>query len=88
MVTELNYSLTSAGQTPAMPILAQDGLELAWEINRSARGGFDAEYCVHRRVSSVTYTETDMRHFHSRETAVGWLRAEVAIRGFDGRGIR
>jgi hypothetical protein len=71
-----------------MRILAQDGSELTWQIERSARGGFDGEYRVHRRVSGVTYTETDTRHFHSRETAVGWLPSEVAIRGFDGREIR
>jgi hypothetical protein len=71
-----------------MRMLAQDGSELTWQIDGSARGGFDAEYRVLRRVSDVTFTEADKRHFYSREPAVGWLRAEVAIRGFDGREIR
>ncbi len=71
-----------------MALLNRDGSELSWRIEQSARGGFDVEYRVNRRVKGSAYTETDARHFHSREAAVTWLRSEAAIRGFDGREIR
>ena len=70
-----------------MRMVAQDGSELTWLIEGSPLAGFDAEYRVLRRVGNVTFTEADKRHFYSREPAVGWLRTEVAIRGFDGREI-
>ena len=71
-----------------MRMLAKDGSELTWQIEGSALAGFDAEYRIHRKLGGVSFSEADKRHFYSREPAVGWLRAEAAIRGFDGRGIR
>jgi len=71
-----------------MRILTQDGSELTWQIEGSGASGFDAQFRLIRRVSGVPFTEGDKRHFYSREPAVGWLRTEIAIRGFDVREIR
>ncbi len=70
-----------------MTLQAADGSSFTWEIVRSAERGFDASFRIERRVSGQAYAESGALHALSRETAVGWLRAEAAIRGFDGRAV-
>jgi len=71
-----------------MALYAADGSSFSWQIANSAVGGFDAAFRVERKVGAQWFTEADKRHTLSRETAIGWLRSEAAIRGFDGRKIK
>ena len=71
-----------------MPLYAADGSSFSWEIANSAVGGFDATFRSEQSVSGEAYSEGDMHHSLSRETAVGWLRVEAAVRGFDARPIK
>jgi hypothetical protein len=48
--------------------------------------GFDASFRVERRVGDQGYSESETLRALSRDTALGWLRTEAAVRGFDGRG--
>jgi len=70
-----------------MTLYAADGSSFSWEIVKSAGGGFDASFRIERRADGEAYSEGDTLHALSRETALGWLRAEAATRGFDGRGV-
>jgi hypothetical protein len=71
-----------------MTLFAADGSSFSWRIAQSAYGGFDASFHIERRVGDQVYSESDTRHALSRDTAIGWLRAEAAVRGFDGRDVR
>jgi hypothetical protein len=71
-----------------MTLHTADGSTFSWEIVNAALGGFDARFRVERNLGGQAYSEGDMRHTLSRETALGWLRAQAAIRGFDGREIK
>jgi len=70
-----------------MTLYAADGSSFSWEIVTCASGGFDASFRIERRADGQPYWESDALHSLSRETALGWLRAEAATRGFDGRGV-
>ena len=70
-----------------MTVYAADGSSFRWQIAQSADGGFDASFEIERKINGQAYTESDRRHSLSRDTARGWLRAEAAMRGFDGRGV-
>jgi hypothetical protein len=70
-----------------MTVFAADGSSFRWQIAKSADGGFDASFEIERRIDGQAYSESDRRHSLSRETALGWLRAEAAMRGFDGRSV-
>jgi hypothetical protein len=67
---------------------AADGSSFSWEIAKSTVGGFDASFRVERCVGDMAYTESVTHHSLSRETALGWLRAAAATRGFDGRSVK
>jgi len=67
---------------------AAGGPSFSWEITNPAPGRFEATFRVERSVDGQAYSEGDTRHTLSRETALGWLRAQAAIRGFDGREIK
>jgi hypothetical protein len=71
-----------------MTLYAANGSSFSWEIVKSERGGFDVSFRIERRVGDQAYSESDTRHALSRDTAVGWLRAEAVVRGFDGRTVR
>jgi hypothetical protein len=71
-----------------MTLHAADGSSFEWQIAKSADGGFDASFHIERRINDQAYSESATLHALSRDTALGWLRAEAAIRGFDGRGVK
>jgi hypothetical protein len=70
-----------------MTLFAADGSSFRWQIAKSGDGGFDASFEIERKISGQAYSEGDRLHSLSRETALGWLRAQAAMRGFDGRGV-
>ncbi len=84
----LNPLLTPPRHSRRMTLRSVDGSSFSWQIANAAGGGFDASFRVERRAGAQHYTEADTRHTLSRETAVGWLRTEASIRGFDAREIR
>jgi hypothetical protein len=69
-----------------MILYAADGSSFRRQIAQSAHGGFDASFRIERRFGDQAYSESDTLHALSRDTAIGWLRTEAAVRGFDGRG--
>jgi hypothetical protein len=71
-----------------MILNAADGSSFSWQIANSTHGGFDASSRIERRVGDHAYLESDILYALSRDTALGWLRAEAAVRGFDGRRVR
>ena len=71
-----------------MTLYAADGSSFTWQIAQSAHGGFDASFRVERHVGDQAYSESNALHALSRDTALGWLRTEAAVRGFDGRGVK
>jgi hypothetical protein len=71
-----------------MTLYAPDGSSFSWQIVNSAAGGFDASFRIDRRLGGEEYTESDTLHALSRETAVGWVRTQAAVRGFDARQIK
>ena len=84
----LNQSLTLPMHIRGMTLYAADGSSFSWEIANSAVGGFDATFRAEQSVSGEAYSEGDTHHSLSRDTAVGWLRVEAAVRGFDARQIK
>jgi hypothetical protein len=70
-----------------MTLYTADGSSFSWQIAQ-AGGGFDATFRIERRIGDQAYSESDTLHALSRDTAVGWVRAEAAIRGFDGRSVK
>jgi len=71
-----------------MALYDADGSSFTWRIAQSAHGGFDASFRIERRFGDQAYSESDRLHALSRDTALGWLRTEAAVRGFDGRGVK
>src|SRR5262249_55741916 len=57
-----------------------------WQIAQSTHGGFDASFRIERRFGGQNYSENDSLHALSRDNALGGVRPEAAVRGFDGRG--
>jgi hypothetical protein len=68
-----------------MILYAADGSSFMWQFGKSTHGGFDVSFRDERRVGDQAYSESDMLHALSRDTALGGLPTEAAVRGFDGR---
>jgi hypothetical protein len=83
-----NLSLTPSRHIRDMTLYAADGSSFSWELAKSAVRGFDASFRAERCIGGEAYSESDSHHSLSRETALGWLRVEAAVRGFDARQIK
>ena len=71
-----------------MILYAADGSSFTWEIAKSQARGFDAAFRIEQRVDGQSYSDSGTIHALSRDTAIGWLRVESAVRGFDGRSVK
>jgi hypothetical protein len=85
-IQRLNLSLTPSRHIRDMTLYAADGSSFSWELANVAIRGFDASFRAEPRIGREVYSERRALHSLSRDTALGWLRVEAALRGFDRRG--
>ena len=89
MASEPLRSIASGRRHPrCMTLYAANGSSFSWQLAHSADGGFDASFCFERRVDGEPHSERGALHVLGGDIAQLWLRAEAAVRGFDGRGVK